>query len=90
MNGREKGKRGERAWRDELVAHGYIARRGRQFSVIEAKWRVRQDLNLQPSDPKLVRVSFVGFQNVSIASLNLPGSNNMRTISSAPRSAKLM
>lgn len=32
MNSCQKGKRGERAWRDELVAHGYIARRGRQFS----------------------------------------------------------
>jgi hypothetical protein len=32
MNSCQKGKRGERAWRDELVAHGYDARRGRQFS----------------------------------------------------------
>jgi hypothetical protein len=32
MNSCEKGKRGERAWRDELVANGYDARRGRQFS----------------------------------------------------------
>jgi Holliday junction resolvase len=32
MNSCQKGKRGERAWRDELVAHGYSARRGRQFS----------------------------------------------------------
>ena len=32
MNSCQKGKRGERAWRDELVAHGYRARRGRQFS----------------------------------------------------------
>jgi hypothetical protein len=32
MNSCAKGKRGERAWRDELVAHGYSARRGRQFS----------------------------------------------------------
>ena len=32
MNSCEKGKRGERAWRDELVAHGYSARRGQQFS----------------------------------------------------------
>ena len=28
MNSREKGKRGERQWRDELRAHGYAARRG--------------------------------------------------------------
>jgi len=32
MNSREKGKRGERAWRDELRANGYDARRGQQFS----------------------------------------------------------
>ncbi len=31
MNAREKGKRGERAWRDELRAHGFDARRGQQF-----------------------------------------------------------
>lgn len=32
MNSREKGKRGERQWRDELRAAGYDARRGQQFS----------------------------------------------------------
>lgn len=32
MNSCQKGKRGERAWRDELVAHGYSARRGQQYS----------------------------------------------------------
>jgi Holliday junction resolvase len=32
MNSCQKGKRGERAWRDELIAHGYAARRGQQFS----------------------------------------------------------
>lgn len=32
MNSRDKGKRGERLWRDELVAAGYTARRGQQFS----------------------------------------------------------
>jgi hypothetical protein len=32
MNSSQKGKRGERAWRDELIAHGYSARRGQQFS----------------------------------------------------------
>jgi len=32
MNSREKGKRGERQWRDELRANGYTARRGQQFS----------------------------------------------------------
>ncbi len=31
MNSRQKGKRGERAWRDELRAQGYDARRGQQF-----------------------------------------------------------
>ena len=32
MNSREKGKRGERQWRDELRANGFRARRGQQFS----------------------------------------------------------
>jgi hypothetical protein len=32
MNSREKGKRGERGWRDVLRAHGYMARRGQQFA----------------------------------------------------------
>jgi hypothetical protein len=32
MNSCQKGKRGERAWRDELIAHGYDARRGQQFA----------------------------------------------------------
>ena len=31
MNSREKGKRGERQWRDELRANGFAARRGQQF-----------------------------------------------------------
>ena len=32
MNAREKGKRGERQWRDELRENGFAARRGQQFS----------------------------------------------------------
>lgn len=32
MNSSQKGKRGERAWRDELIANNYNARRGQQFS----------------------------------------------------------
>ncbi len=32
MNANKKGKRNERAWRDEIIAHGYDARRGQQFS----------------------------------------------------------
>jgi len=32
MNSREKGKRGERQWRDELRAQGFEARRGQQFA----------------------------------------------------------
>lgn len=32
MNSRQKGKRGERLWRDELRAAGFSARRGQQFS----------------------------------------------------------
>jgi Holliday junction resolvase len=31
INSRQKGKRGERQWRDELRANGYAARRGQQF-----------------------------------------------------------
>lgn len=31
MNSRDKGKRGERQWRDELRANGFTARRGQQF-----------------------------------------------------------
>jgi Holliday junction resolvase len=32
MNSNQKGKRGERLWRDELRAQGFTARRGQQFS----------------------------------------------------------
>lgn len=32
MNSRDKGKRGELEWRDELVARGYEARRGQQHA----------------------------------------------------------
>lgn len=32
MNSNQKGKRGERAWRDQLREAGYTARRGQQFS----------------------------------------------------------
>lgn len=32
MNSCAKGKRGERAWRDQLRENGYDARRGQQFS----------------------------------------------------------
>ena len=32
MNSREKGKRGERQWRDELRANGYLASRGQLFA----------------------------------------------------------
>jgi hypothetical protein len=32
INSCQKGKRGERMWRDELIAHGYTARRGQQFA----------------------------------------------------------
>jgi hypothetical protein len=32
INSKNKGKRGERQWRDELRANGYAARRGQQFS----------------------------------------------------------
>ena len=31
MNSRQKGARGEREWRDRLIAHGYWARRGQQY-----------------------------------------------------------
>jgi len=32
VNSRNKGKRGEREWRDVLREHGYQARRGQQFA----------------------------------------------------------
>ena len=32
MNSCRKGKVGERQWRDQLIEHGYTARRGQQFS----------------------------------------------------------
>jgi Holliday junction resolvase len=32
MNSKQKGNRGERAWRDELIAQGFTARRGQQFA----------------------------------------------------------
>lgn len=32
INSKEKGKRGERQWRDELRANGFVARRGQQFA----------------------------------------------------------
>jgi Holliday junction resolvase len=32
INSRQKGARGERAWRDQLREHGFAARRGQQFS----------------------------------------------------------
>ena len=32
INSRQKGARGEREWRDHLIANGYEARRGQQFS----------------------------------------------------------
>jgi Holliday junction resolvase len=32
VNSRQKGARGEREWRDRLIAHGHEARRGQQFS----------------------------------------------------------
>jgi Holliday junction resolvase len=32
INSRQKGKRGERLWRDELRAQGFTARRGQQYA----------------------------------------------------------
>jgi Holliday junction resolvase len=32
INSRQKGKRGERAWRDQLRAQGFTARRGQQYA----------------------------------------------------------
>jgi Holliday junction resolvase len=32
INSRQKGKRGERMWRDELRAQGFTARRGQQYA----------------------------------------------------------
>ena len=32
INSRQKGKRGERMWRDQLREHGFTARRGQQYA----------------------------------------------------------
>ena len=60
MNSREKGKRGERQWRDELRANGYMARRGQQFSG-------------SPDSPDVVcdELSWVHFEVKAVERLNI-------------------
>src|SRR5712675_1917800 len=60
MNSREKGKRGERQWRDELRAAGYAARRGQQFSG-------------SPDSPDVVcdELSWVHFEVKAVERLNI-------------------
>jgi hypothetical protein len=61
VNSCQKGKRGERAWRDVLIAHGYSARRGQQFSGT-------------PDSPDVVCLDLPGFhfevKNVERLSVN--------------------
>ena len=60
MNSREKGKRGERQWRDELRAQGFQARRGQQFSG-------------SPDSPDVVcdELSWVHFEVKAVERLNI-------------------
>src|SRR5579859_6482866 len=60
MNSREKGKRGERQWRDELRANGYAARRGQQFSG-------------SPDSPDVVceALSWIHFEVKAVEKLNV-------------------
>lgn len=54
INSREKGKRGEREWRDVLRAWGYKARRGQQFSGSPNSPDVVSDLKNIHFEVKLV------------------------------------
>jgi hypothetical protein len=65
MNSREKGKRGERQWRDELRAHGFQARRGQQFSG-------------SPESPDVVcdQLSFIHFEVKAVERLNIEDAMN--------------
>jgi Holliday junction resolvase len=60
MNSRDKGKRGERQWRDELRANGYQARRGQQFSG-------------SPDSPDVVcpELSWIHFEVKAVERLNI-------------------
>ncbi len=60
MNSRNKGKRGERLWRDELRAQGFIARRGQQFSG-------------SPDSPDVVcdELSWIHFEVKCVQQLNI-------------------
>lgn len=62
MNSREKGKRGERQWRDELRANGYAARRGQQFSG-------------SPDSPDVVcdALPWIHFEVKAVERLNIEG-----------------
>ena len=67
MNSREKGKRGERAWRDELRANGYCARRGQQFSgSAESPDVVCEDLPAFHFEVKAVRTGEIGNKRTGV------------------------
>ncbi len=60
MNSREKGKRGERQWRDELRAQGYMAWRGQQYSG-----------SSESPDVVCKELSFIHFEVKAVEKLNL-------------------
>ena len=60
MNSREKGKRGERQWRDELRANGYHARRGQQYAG-----------NTESPDVICDELSWIHFEVKSVERLNI-------------------
>ena len=60
MNSREKGKRGERQWRDELRANGYHARRGQQYAG-----------NVESPDVICDELSWIHFEVKSVERLNI-------------------
>ena len=60
MNSREKGKRGERQWRDELRANGYHARRGQQYAG-----------NAESPDVICDELSWIHFEVKSVERLNI-------------------
>jgi len=60
MNSREKGKRGERQWRDELRANGYHARRGQQYAG-----------NAESPDVVCDELSWIHFEVKSVERLNI-------------------
>jgi hypothetical protein len=77
MNSREKGKRGERAWRDELRAQGFDARRGQQFSG-------------SPDSPDVIcdQLSWIHFEVKCVERLNIEDAMAQARRDSQTRSAE--